>query len=288
MLEEGLHIEELPQLKDPLLIAAFHGWGNALDVATSMVSYLIQKTDAVFFARFRPDPYYRYDENRPVVIIEDGILKHLIPAGGFFFAARGETVGRDLVILRAHEPQLRWEHFVHVLLSLCDRLGIRALVTLGGMFDNVLHTDQVISGIASTPELLEKMKERDILPINYQGPSAIHSTIHAEGKSRGLDCFSLWCHCPYYLQGETHYGLLSRLGSVLSDLGGFRLDTAELDKKWKELTRQIQELVDQNPELQDMISQLRKAKVRGSWETIKAAVGENNKVIRLDDFLKPR
>ena len=97
------------------------------------------------------------------------------------------------------------------------------------MYDNVLHTDRVVSAIASTAELVAKLKEKNIKAISYQGPSAIHSIIQLEGPKKGFQCISLWSHCPFYLQGTTHFGILSHLGALLSAMGEFDLDTADLE-----------------------------------------------------------
>jgi hypothetical protein len=99
-----------------------------------------------------------------------------------------------------------------------------------------------------------------------------------------MECFSLWCHCPFYLQGTTHFGLLSHLGSLLSTWAGFRLETQELDRTWKDLSKQIQGIIEKNPELQTMINDLRKSKIKGSWD----AARKQDKVIHLEDFLKPK
>ena len=107
-------------------------------------------------------------------------------------------------------------------------------------------------------------------------------------QKQGLLAVSLWCHCPYYLQGTTHYGLLSQLAGLLSSIGDFSLDTGELDALWKELNRQIQGLIDKTPELQGVINELRKAKVRGSWASMKGSTKRDEKVIQLEDFLKPK
>jgi hypothetical protein len=131
------------------------------------------------------------------------------------------------------------------------------------------------------------LAKKDILQVNYKGPSSIHSVLHSECRKRGFDCISLWCHCPYYLQGTTHFGLLSHIGTLLSHIGNFSLDTDELDKKWIELNQQIQSVIENNPELQQMVDELRKAKVRGSWEKIEGSIRKNGKVIPISDFMKP-
>ena len=52
---------EWPDLKTPLLIAGFDGWGNALDVSRGMAAFLIRKLKAQFFAGINPDIFYLYD-----------------------------------------------------------------------------------------------------------------------------------------------------------------------------------------------------------------------------------
>ena len=287
MENQGIHIKELPELNQPLLIAGFDGWGNALDLSRAMASYLIRKLEAKYFAKINPDLFYRYDENRPIAKIKQGTIKNVSLPNGSFYAVRNAPDERDLVILKASEPSLSWLNFADELFSLCQKLGITTVITLGSMYDNVLHTDRIISGITSNEEILAKLKQWHVIPIDYHGPSAIHALIQSEGQKRGFQCISLWCHCPYYLQGATHFGLLSQLALLLSSVGEFKLDTEELETSWKELNRQIQGLVSKNPEFQSMINELRKAKVRGSWASLKESEKKGSNVISLKDFLKP-
>jgi proteasome assembly chaperone (PAC2) family protein len=283
-MKDSLRIQYLPEMEDPLFIAGFEGWGNALDISRGMVDYLIRKLKAQSFAEINPDLFYRFDEHRPVVEIADGLLKNLTPPSGRLYATQRRVVGRDIVILKAIEPSLGWFQFVDTILSLCRKMGVSTIISLGSMYDNVLHTETVISALASDKELLAKLQSRNMTSVNYKGPSAIHSTIHEEAKKQGFQSMSLWCHCPYYLQGTTHFGLLAQLGSVLSSWGGFQLDTEELDLTWKELTRQIEGIIEKNPELQGMIQDLKKAKIKESWDPTK----KHNKIIHLEDFLKPK
>ena len=253
-----------------------------------MVAYLIRKFKAGSFARLNPDLFYRYDQTRPIVNIENGRLKDLSIPGGVFYAAKPGSEGRDLLILKAEEPNLRWQYFAEEVFSLCERLGVEYVITLGGMIDNVLHSDRIVSGFGSSEALLEKLRQKNVSLISYHGPSAIHSTLHSEGKKRGFPCISLWCHCPYYLQGATHFGMMSHLGSLLSYFGEFELETEELEEKWKELEEEIQKVIETHPQVQALVKELRKAKVRGSWERMKDSAKQNGKVINLQDFLEPK
>jgi proteasome assembly chaperone (PAC2) family protein len=285
MFEESIKLDYVPDLEEPLFIAGFDGWGNALDISRGMVDYLIRKLEATPFGKINPDHFYRFDENRPLAEIEDGRLKSLEPPGGIFYTAVREHIGRDIIILKASEPNLQWFRFTDTLLSLCRMTGVKTIISLGSMYDNVLHTDKIISGLASSEEILVRLKEKNVVPISYKGPSAIHSTINLEAQKMGFEYLSLWCHCPYYLQGTTHFGLLAHLGDFLSDWCGFSLDTGELSITWRELSKQIQAIIDKNPELQGMIQDLRKTKFRGEvWDMGK----RSDKIIKIEDFLKPK
>jgi proteasome assembly chaperone (PAC2) family protein len=284
----GIQIHELPDLKNPLLIAGFDGWGNALKISSGMAAYLIRTFEAQRFAELDPDVFFRYDEKRPVVHIEDGMFKTLSPPGGTFYAAQTAPDGRNLVILKADEPNLRWFGFVEELFDLCNRLHIETIITLGSMYDHVLHTDRILSAVASNANLSSMLKQKGVNSISYQGPSAIHSNIHSEALKRNIACMSLWCHCPYYLQGTTHFGILAHLGKMLAAIGGFELNIEDLETSWQKLKVQIENLIENNAELQAMINELRKAKVRGSAAEMKGALKSDEKIINIQDFLQPK
>ena len=288
MSDHGIHIKELPKLKNPLLIAGFDGWGNALNISKGMVNYLIRRMKAKHFADLDPDTFYRYDDQRPQVSIVGGILKSFRSPGGSFYAAQTDAGQSDLVILKADEPNLRWFQLADQLFLICQKLGIRTVITLGSMYDNVLHTDRIVSGVASTEDMVSRLMESDINPIDYQGPSAIHTIIHSEGSKRGFECISLWSHCPYYLQGTTHFGLLSHMGRLIAELANFQIDTPDLEAKWRKLKEQINRLIDGNSELQSLISSLRKEKLKGTTTSLKGTLSSDKKIINLKDFLDPK
>lgn len=288
MKHSGIHIEKIPEQIHPIMITGFDGWGNAMDVSTYMVSYLIRRLNGKRFAQIDPEVYFRYDEYRPEVKIQRGILKSVTPPGGIFYSAETGLNEDRIIILKTAEPSLRWRQFVEEVLSLCRRTGVKTIINLGSMYDDVLHSDRMISGIASSEVLLSQLKARKIRPINYDGPGGIHSFLHSKAQDEGLGCMSLWCHCPYYLQGTTHFGLLTHLGALLSDMGGFELDLKELDTGWKQMNKQIKLLIDENQELRAMVEGLRKARTRRPVKDASFNERNHGKIIQLKDFLEPQ
>ena len=259
MHENSLQLDYLPEMNDPLFIAGFSGWGNALDISLGMADFLIQKLDAKVFGHIKPDQFYSFDEKRPIVEISNGILKKVEHPGGFFYISNPVESSRDIIIFRATEPSLKWLHFSDVVLSVCENLGVKTIICIGSMFDDVLHTDTLVSAITSNNSMHRIIPGDTVRYSDYTGPSGIHSTIGFEAKKRGLDFISLWCHCPQYLQGTTHFGMLYKLGNLISKIGGFDLETDELEITWQEVSRQIQDIINKNPELKGMIDDLKKS-----------------------------
>jgi proteasome assembly chaperone (PAC2) family protein len=279
---QDIELNTIPKLENGILIACFEGWGNALEVSRGMGHFLIRKLEARLFGTLETDPFYLFREHRPVVSIEEGILKKLDFPGCNLHVAPKERVGRDIIILSGDEPDLQWLRFTHNILSLCIEAGVKTIISCGGMLDNILHTDRMISVVASSKELVGTLPDQVASLITYMGQSSIHSTIHFEAKKQGLDCVGLYCHCPYYIQGITHFGLLAYLGNFLSEWAGFDLNTDELDLAWKESSKQIEEAIKNNPELKQVINELRKTRTRGTL----GRASKNDKVIKLEDYFR--
>lgn len=284
----GLHAGKMPQLETPVFIAGFDGWGNALNISNGMLAFLIRQLRAEKFATLDPDTFYRYDEQRPVVDITDGKLNSLTPPGGSFFAVKTNAGRSDLVLLKANEPHLQWYKFADLIVSICRELDVRTVISLGSMYDNVLHTDRIVSGITSSRYRQTQWKQLGINMVSYQGPSAIHSIIHSEGVKKGLECMSLWSHCPYYLQGTTHFGMLSYLSELIAQMVKIELDTRDLQASWRKLEKQINALIEDNSEIRALISNLRQEKAKGSVSDMKGAAKREEKIINLQDFLEPK
>jgi len=277
---EEIVIEHMPELSAPILVLGFEGWPNGGNVAVGLLDFLIQTLGATRFASMNLNAFCRFDDIRPTVKIQRGELHEVSFPEAVFYAVPQEQIETSLILFKAHEPHFRWDLFVDKVLSLCRQLEVGLIISLGGLQDKVVHTDAIISGLASSPELLKRLGQNEVIPIDYEGPGAIHSLIMQEAKSVGIEGMSLWGHCPFYVQG-THLRLLSRMGTVLANLGGFQIDTTELEKGWMQLARQIQRFVDDNPELQRVIEGITRSKTAGQPS---GSMKTEGNVIYLDDF----
>lgn len=284
---ETFQLETLPTLKAPMFIVGFRGWGNALDVSAGMAVYLVETLEGVSIGRLDPDRCYRYDESRPVVRIEDGAMRSITPPEGIFYTVETATDENDLLILIADEPSLNWHRFSRELVDFALQLAAPAVISIGSMFDHVLHADRIISAVSTGRDFEAIFSRHEVIPINYHGPSAIHTIILDACRKQAVTGTSLWCHCPAYLQGITHHGLMIQLTRLLTDMASFSLSTKVLETRWHALEIQIQKLITENPKLEAVMDQIRRKKRQGAWQSQKKSENEQGNVINLKDFLDP-
>ncbi|MGD8916032.1 MAG: PAC2 family protein [Syntrophobacterales bacterium] len=272
-----------PSLREPALVAGFGGWGNAGEVATSTVDFLVKSLEAKQLASLESDVFFLFSVNRPLVTIANGHLKSLdLPRSRFYFSTN--SLGRDLILFFGPEPQLCWHQYVEAFMQLCHRFGVRTFITLGGLHDEVLHNETKISAAGASMDEVQRLRElkEHVELIEYVGPSAIHSLFLAKALEQKIESISLWAHAASYLQG-TNYKLCSGLIKRLNLLLGLEVEPTELDLSWKLVEDQIDQLIEKNEQLKQHVEELKKREQRGSFTSRPSSPA---KVIRLDEFLK--
>jgi proteasome assembly chaperone (PAC2) family protein len=279
MLEDFITFHQRPRLEKPALIAGFGDWSNAGNVALKSIEYIIRKKGATLFAEIETDRFYHFTQNRPVVSIKEGRLQRLDVKRISFYAWPNEEGGNDLIFLKAQEPDYRWNTFVDIFFDLCMQWNVFPIVSLGGMYDDVLHTEAMISGIYSTADWKDALFEHGVNLVDYEGPSGVHSLIMQRAQREQYPYIGLWGHSPLYLRG-TNFRVLKRMISILSSLFSFSIETLELDRSLKEFEHQMEEVLDKNAELQEYIKKIKKLR------SGKLQKKDIPKVINIQDFLR--
>jgi len=135
-----LIVSSRPDLRRPVLIAAFRGWNDGGQGATLGGGYLARQWEAESFAEIDSENFYDFQAVRPNVSLEDGLTRKLEWPSNTFLHAPIPGLDRDAVILLGVEPNLRWKTFSNLVLDLSKELGIEMLVTLGSLLADVPHT----------------------------------------------------------------------------------------------------------------------------------------------------
>ena len=103
-----IELEGVPELIDPVMVAAFEGWNDAGDAASTAVAHLDREWKGEVFAALDAEDYYDFQVNRPTVWLDGGVRKITWPTTRLSVVRVGGDKPRDLVLVRGIEPSMRW------------------------------------------------------------------------------------------------------------------------------------------------------------------------------------
>jgi proteasome assembly chaperone (PAC2) family protein len=240
----------------PVLIAAFEGWNDAGEAATTAVEHLWSSWDARTVARVDPEEFYDFTATRPRVRVGPGLERVIDwPANDLGWARPSGTDG--VVLLRGVEPQLRWRTFCAEVLDVAARLDCRLVLTLGALLADVPHSRPVaVFGTAYDEEVIHRL---DLEPSRYEGPTGIVGVLHAECRRRDLPSASLWAAVPAYVPAAPSPKAALALVERALGLVGTSAPTAALELASGSYERQIDELLVEDDETRDYVARLEEA-----------------------------
>lgn len=246
-----------PELRSPILVAAFGGWNDAADAATTVIKFLIERWKPVRFGEIDGEEFFLYTETRPTIHFSQGTLRKLTWPGGRFFAHLASELDRDIVLYLGPEPQLRWKTFTREFLAVCKHLHISEVLLLGAFLANIPHSATVpISGFASHPELVERLSELDVQDSRYEGPTGIVGVLQDAFKQANIPNASLWAAAPHYLAATPNIKVTAALLTYLDTFLGVDLDLQDIQSDAVRFDEQITLLVERDPKASAYVRKL--------------------------------
>src|SRR3954469_17210458 len=168
--------DERPSLRRPVLVAAFEGWNDAADAASSACRWLAANWGARTFATVDPEEFYDFTSARPQVKLVEGVTRSIEWPTNELEAASLPGQSRDVVFLHGVEPQLKWRTFCASIVEVAQQLGVELVVTLGALLADVPHSRPVrVTGTVGDPEL---GAELGLQLSRYEGPTGIVGVLH--------------------------------------------------------------------------------------------------------------
>lgn len=247
---EVVRLTERPALENALLIAAFAGWNDAAEVATTAVRFLIQQWQARRFAEIDPEPFYVFTETRPHVRLVGGVYRQLVWPANEFYYQTPPRVRRDLVLLVGIEPHLRWRDFAQAVLTVARQCQVTTVVLFGGLLAAVPHTRPVrVTGSATTPDLRERLRALGVETSRYEGPTGIVGVLNDACRRAGIPALSCWGNVPHYLSATPNPRVALALLQRLDRLFHLAIETAELAHLADRFDEKVSEAVRRNPEV---------------------------------------
>jgi predicted ATP-grasp superfamily ATP-dependent carboligase len=249
-----LIVSSRPDLRRPVLVAAFRGWNDGGQGATLGGGYLAKQWGAESFAEIDPENFYDFQAVRPNVSLEDGLTRKLEWPSNTFLHAPIPGLDRDAVILLGVEPNLRWKTYTALVLGLVQELEVELVVTLGSLLADVPHTRPApVSAAASDSSLVEEL---GVEPSRYEGPTGIVGILLDACRREEIPSVSLWAAVPHYVSlapsPRAALALCRRLGELIET----EIDVAELEQAAEEYNEQVTEAVASDTETAAYVEEL--------------------------------
>ena len=247
-------LDLVDDLVDPILIAAFEGWNDAADAASTTLDRLISEWDAEVVAELDPEDYYDFQMTRPHISVIEGGGRALTWPTTRLLVARPEGSARDIVLLRGIEPNMRWRQFCEEILDVAETLGVRLVVALGALLADTPHTRPVpVTGTVSDPDLGDRL---GLEQSRYEGPTGITGVFQDACTAADMPSLSLWAAVPHYVaQPPCPKATLALLGR-LEDLLEIPVPVEDLVEEARAWERGVDELAREDPEVGDYVKAL--------------------------------
>ncbi|MBM3688337.1 MAG: PAC2 family protein [Actinobacteria bacterium] len=253
-----IEFEALPELEDPVLVAAFEGWNDAGDAASDAIDHLREVWGAQPLAEMDPEDYYDYQVNRPTIAFDDTGVRRLTWPTTRLYVARLPLATRDVVLVHGIEPNMRWRQFTDELLGLCAELGVSMAVTMGALLSDSPHTRPVpVTGTATDAGTARRL---GVEPAHYEGPTGIVGVLQEACSRRGLPSVALWAAVPHYVAQSPSPKATLALVRRVEDLLDVPVPLGELVEDARAWEIGVDELAAEDEEVADYVRQLEEAR----------------------------
>jgi predicted ATP-grasp superfamily ATP-dependent carboligase len=254
----GSAVPDLPELRDPVMLAAFEGWNDAGEAASGAIAHLQRVWQAWHLTDFDPEAYHDFQVNRPVTHLDEQGRRQLTWPTTRVYVASPPGSSRDVVLVRGIEPSMRWRAYIAELLGLAEQLGVSTLITLAALLADVPHTRPIpVTGTSEDPDIRARL---GVEPSTYEGSTGIVGVLQDGAASAGLAALSLWAAVPHYVgqppSPKATLALLQRVEEAL-DVSVPLEDLPEDARAWE---HGVDELAEEDGEIGAYVRQLEDAK----------------------------
>jgi proteasome assembly chaperone (PAC2) family protein len=282
----GLVLDRKPELRDPALIAAFAGWNDAGEAASAAVRWLVRRLPGQRVGSIDAEYYHNFATTRPTVRIVNGERQITWPIHDAFVHADPNRP-RDLVILVAREPELRWRTYCDTLLELAREFGVTTLITLGAFLGDTIHSRPVpLTGFATTSTLMERLDSINVGSSNYEGPTGITGVVQHFAQRAGLPSASLWAAVPQYLPTTANPKAALALVRGLAHVLDLDFDLRRLEAASAFFQRQVDDAIANDRRAAGMLRAMERRAESESVEAGEAAPEGSTELPTADEIIR--
>ena len=251
-----IELEDVPELDNPVVIAAFEGWNDAGEAATAAVDHLVDVWDAEPIAALDPEDYYDFQVNRPRVVLDEG-RRRIHWRTTRVLVASSAGLDRDVILVQGIEPSFRWRAFTIELMEFAQEVGATTVITLGALMADVAHSRPI--PVTATSDNEDTRHRLDLEMSTYEGPTGIVGVIADAANQVGIPSVSCWAAVPHYAGHTPSPKATLALVVRLEDLFDAPVEHGELDEDSRAWERGIDELAASDSEVAEYVESLEEA-----------------------------
>lgn len=251
-----------------VLVAAFDGWNDAGEAASSALAHLRETGEYEAIFSVDPELYFDYQYTRPQIEADGEGRRMLRWPETTLLRPTGAAEGPQLWLLTGVEPARAWQAFAGEIMDVALREDITGFVGLGSMMSDVPHTRPISIFAGGESESLRTSLglERS----TYEGPVGILSVLSHAADAAGVPSAGLWASVPHYVAGHTPspkatLALLERLG----ELTGATIPPGDLATQAAAWEASIDAAAADDDEMTEYIRQLERT--RDTWDSPEAS-----------------
>ncbi|SHJ93900.1 Predicted ATP-dependent carboligase, ATP-grasp superfamily [Pseudonocardia thermophila] len=244
----------LPRLVDPVLVAAFEGWNDAGEAASTAVEHLELAWDAKPLGSIDPEEYYDFQVTRPHIRLSGGVTRRIEWQTTRLSYAEIPGTGKHIVLVSGIEPNMRWRAFCREILDWVEKLGVTKVITLGALLTDIPHTrPTAISGISFDRASAGRMR---VEPSTYEGPTGIVGVLQNACVEAGVPAVSFWASVPHYVSQARVPKATVALLQVLEEQLDVEVPLGMLPEQAEEWERTVSEMAEADDEVREYVRQL--------------------------------
>lgn len=252
------------------MIVACGGWSDAGEAATGTVTHLLSSigttrvdgvdsvSTAELIAEIDSEEYYDFQVNRPLIVVNDSMIRSLTWPGLQIFGIRNPDGENDFVLVLGVEPSMKWRAFTTEILDLADDLEVELVITLGSMLADTPHTRAIpVSGTGAHPEIATRL---GMEVSRYEGPTGILAVIQDGCVKRGIDAIALWAAIPHYASSTPSPKATLALLNGIEDFLEINLPHGSLPELAHQWENAVNEMVKEDSDIEEYIKSLEESK----------------------------
>lgn len=246
-----------PELRNPVLIAAWPGMGNVGLIAVETLKSQLQAKE---FAEIESWEFFYPDR----VLIQDGELKKLtFPLNKFYYSHLSE---RDIIFFIGYEQSMQEGHryakgepaqkLAEIILQVAQRFNCHRIYTSGAAAEPIHHKDNPkVIVTATESNLIEEMiKYPNVISLSQKREAStlvgLSGIVLGMAKNCGIQGICLMGEIPIYLTefvwsypkaSKSVLAVFSQILSVNLDLKVFDRKIVEIENKIDEFLKEIKE-----------------------------------------------